>query len=201
MWLEWIYLTFNVYKLAPFGTLCRECEFWNFQEKKNKQTKYFWLRFFTKWKKESISNAALCFLDTSRTIRVNEKELSLASDGSKPADQTPSCIHICSMRLHYEAKVSNCSIKSCGRSWSAHEGTIYAYTKAILEKRFYGHIEFHLPVGFSLWQCPKLVRSSCRIKWSWREYMFIYRKKSSMNRQTENLMLSSRNRIRPETDP
>ena len=28
--------------------------------------------------------------------------------------------------------ISNCSIKSCGRSQSAHEGTIYAYTKALL---------------------------------------------------------------------
>ena len=29
---------------------------------------------------------------------------------------------------------SNCSIKSGGRSWLAHEGTIYAYTKALLGK-------------------------------------------------------------------
>ena len=36
------------------------------------------------------------------------------------------------MCLHCEGKVSNCSIKSCGRSWLAHEGTIYSYTKAIL---------------------------------------------------------------------
>ena len=47
-------------------------------------------------------------------------------------NQTPSCI--CSMCLHSIGKVSNCSIKSCGRSWSAHEGTIYAFTKAILRK-------------------------------------------------------------------
>ena len=40
--------------------------------------------------------------------------------------KTPSCI--CSMCLHCIGKVSNCSIKSCTRSWSAHEGTIYAYT-------------------------------------------------------------------------
>ena len=46
--------------------------------------------------------------------------------------QTPSCI--CSMCQHGISKVSNCSIKSCGRSWSAHEGTIYAYTKALLGK-------------------------------------------------------------------
>ena len=47
-------------------------------------------------------------------------------------NQTPSCI--CSMCLHCIGKVSNCSIKSCGRSWSAHEGTVYAYTKALLGK-------------------------------------------------------------------
>ena len=47
-------------------------------------------------------------------------------------NQTPSCI--CSMCLHCIGKVSNCSIKSCGRSWSAHEGTAYAYTKALLGK-------------------------------------------------------------------
>ena len=47
-------------------------------------------------------------------------------------NQTPSCI--CSMCLHYIGKVSNCSIKSCGRKWSAHKGTIYAYTKALLGK-------------------------------------------------------------------
>ena len=45
-------------------------------------------------------------------------------------NQTPSCI--CSMCLYCIGKVSNCSIKSCGRSWLAHEGTIYAYTKALL---------------------------------------------------------------------
>ena len=38
------------------------------------------------------------------------------------------------MCLHCIGKVSNCSIKSCGRSWSAHKGTIYAYTKALLGK-------------------------------------------------------------------
>ena len=47
-------------------------------------------------------------------------------------NQTPSCI--CPMCLYWIGKVSNCSIKSCGRSWSAHEGTIYAYTKALLGK-------------------------------------------------------------------
>ena len=47
-------------------------------------------------------------------------------------NQTTSCI--CSMCLYCIGKVSNCSIKSCGRSWSAHEGTIYAYSKALLGK-------------------------------------------------------------------
>ena len=47
-------------------------------------------------------------------------------------NQTPSCI--CSMCLHCICKVSNCSIKSCGRSWSAHGGTIYAYTYTLLGK-------------------------------------------------------------------
>ena len=50
----------------------------------------------------------------------------------KKMNQTPSCI--CSMYLHCIGNVSNCSIKICGRSWSAHEGTINAYTKAQLGK-------------------------------------------------------------------
>ena len=45
-------------------------------------------------------------------------------------NQTPLCI--CSMCLYCIGNISNCSIKSCGRSRSAHEGTIYAYTKALL---------------------------------------------------------------------
>ena len=36
------------------------------------------------------------------------------------------------MYLHCEAKVSNCCIKSCDRSWSAHEVSIFAHTKATL---------------------------------------------------------------------
>ena len=47
-------------------------------------------------------------------------------------NQAPSCI--CSMCLYCIGNISNCSIKSCGRSWSAHEGTIYAYTKDLLEE-------------------------------------------------------------------
>ena len=49
-------------------------------------------------------------------------------------NQTPLCI--CSKCLHCIGKVSNDSIKSCGRSWSAHEGTIDVYTKALLGKNF-----------------------------------------------------------------
>ena len=47
-------------------------------------------------------------------------------------NQTPSCI--CSMCLYCIDKVSNCSIKGCGRKKLANEGTIYAYTKALLGK-------------------------------------------------------------------
>ena len=45
-------------------------------------------------------------------------------------NQTPSCI--CSMCLYCEGKVSNCSIRSRGRSWLAHEGTIITYTKVFI---------------------------------------------------------------------
>ena len=47
-------------------------------------------------------------------------------------NQTPLCI--CSICLHCSDKVSNCSIKSCSRSWSTHKGSIHAYTKAIKVK-------------------------------------------------------------------
>ena len=47
-------------------------------------------------------------------------------------NQTPSCI--CSMCLHCMDKVKNCSIIGCSRSCSAHEGTVYAYTKALIGK-------------------------------------------------------------------
>ena len=47
-------------------------------------------------------------------------------------NQTPSCI--CSMCLYCIGKVSNYSIESLVRSRSAHEGTIYAYTKALIAK-------------------------------------------------------------------
>ena len=42
---------------------------------------------------------------------------------------TPSCI--CLMCLYCIHNVSHCSIKSCGRSWSANKGNIYAFTKAL----------------------------------------------------------------------
>ena len=48
-------------------------------------------------------------------------------------NQTSSCLR--SMCLHCEDIVLNYWIKSCGRSWWAHEGTIFAYTKAILGKK------------------------------------------------------------------
>ena len=40
--------------------------------------------------------------------------------------------------------------------------------------------------------CSKLVRSSCRVKQPWIEYMFLYRTQSSANRRTEDLMLSGK---------
>ena len=66
--------------------------------------------------------------------------------------QTPSCIF--SMCLHCIGKVSNCSIKSCGRSWSAHEGTIYAYTKALLEKNSLSSHSCHFVKKIILNQTP-----------------------------------------------
>ena len=57
-------------------------------------------------------------------------------------------------------------------------------------------IEWHLATLNSICQsasrCPKLVRSSCKIKQSWSEFIFLYITQSSANRQTEDLMLSGR---------
>ena len=64
-------------------------------------------------------------------------------------NQTPSCI--CSICLHCINKVSNCSIKSCGRSWSAHEGTIYAYTKALLGKNCLSSHCCHFVKNYFFW--------------------------------------------------
>ena len=75
-------------------------------------------------------------------------------------NQTPSCI--CSMCLHCIGKVSNCSIKSCGRSWSAHEHTIYAYTKALLGKSCLSSHSCHFVKNyFFLNQIPSCICSMC----------------------------------------
>ena len=64
-------------------------------------------------------------------------------------NQTPSWI--CSMCLYWMGKVSNCSTKSCGRSWSAHEGTIYAYTKALLGKNCLSSHSCHFVKNYFFW--------------------------------------------------
>ena len=64
-------------------------------------------------------------------------------------NHTPSCI--CSMCLHCIGKVSNCSIKSCCRSWSAHEGTIYAYTKALLGENCLSSHSCHFVKNYFFW--------------------------------------------------
>ena len=73
-------------------------------------------------------------------------------------------------------------------------------------------IEWHLAtlnfICQSASNCPKLVRSSCKIKQSWSEYIFLYRTQSSANMRTEDLTFSStsfmkmrnRNRTGPRTD-
>ena len=75
-------------------------------------------------------------------------------------NQTPSCI--CSMCLHCIGKVSNCSIKSCHRSWSAHEGTIYAYTNTLLGKKLskFSQLSFCQKLFF-LNQTPSCISSMC----------------------------------------
>ena len=75
-------------------------------------------------------------------------------------NQTASCI--CSMCLNCIGKVSNCSIKKCGRSWSAHEGTIYAYTKALLGKNcLSSHCCHFVKNYFFLNQTPSCICSMC----------------------------------------
>ena len=64
----------------------------------------------------------------------------------KKFNQTPSCI--CSMCLYWIGKVSNCYIKTCGRIWSAHEGTIYAYTKALLGENCLSSHSCHIIKNF-----------------------------------------------------
>ena len=75
-------------------------------------------------------------------------------------NQTPSCI--CLMCLHCIGKVSNCSIKSCGRSWLAQEGSIYAYTKALLGKKLskFSQLSFCQKLFF-LNQTPSCISSMC----------------------------------------
>ena len=83
-------------------------------------------------------------------------------------NQTPSCI--CSMCQHCIGNVSDSSIKSCGRSWSAHEGTIYAYTHTLLGKNCLGSHSCHFvknyfcePNSFMHLHCIGKV-SNCSIK-------------------------------------
>ena len=64
-------------------------------------------------------------------------------------NQTPSCI--CSMCLHCISKVSNCSIKSCGRSWSTHEGTLYAYANTLLGKNCLSSHCCHFVNNYFFW--------------------------------------------------
>ena len=75
-------------------------------------------------------------------------------------NQTPSCI--CSMCLHCKGKVSNCSIKNCSRSCSAHEGTINAYTKALFGKKLsmFSLLSFCQKLFF-LNQTPSCICSMC----------------------------------------
>ena len=73
--------------------------------------------------------------------------------------QTPSCI--CSMCLHCIKKVSNCSIKSCARSWLAHEGTIYAYTKPLLGKNCLSSHSCHFVKNYFFCQTPSWICSMC----------------------------------------
>ena len=64
-------------------------------------------------------------------------------------NQTPSCI--CSMCLHCLGKVSKCSIKSCGRSWSTHKGTIYAYTNTLTGKNCLSSHCCHFVKNYFFW--------------------------------------------------
>ena len=65
------------------------------------------------------------------------------------------------MCLHCEEKVSNCSIKGYGSSRLAKEGTIYAYTKAILGKTFLSSHSCHLVKKYLL--RIKLLRVLCSL--------------------------------------
>ena len=64
-------------------------------------------------------------------------------------NKTPSCI--CSMCLHCIGKVSNFFIKSCGRSWSAHEGTTNVYTKDLSWKNCLSSHSCHFVKNYFFW--------------------------------------------------
>ena len=92
--------------------------------------------------------------------------------------------------------------------WTFVKGIVKEYLFVMLipshsHRVTFGHIEF---ICQSASHCPKLVRSYCRIKLSWIQFMFLYRTQSSANRRTEDLVLYSkscikiRNRIGPKTD-
>ena len=75
------------------------------------------------------------------------------------------------MCLHCIGKVSNCSIKSCGRSWSVHEGTIYAYTNTLLGKNCLSSHCCHFVKNYFFWtkllhayvQCVYIVAAKYQI--------------------------------------
>ena len=64
-------------------------------------------------------------------------------------NQTQSCI--CSMCQHCIGKVLNCSMKSCGRSWSAHQSTIYVYTNTLLGKKCLSSHSCHFVKNYFFW--------------------------------------------------
>ena len=121
------------------------------------QTRY-WLRYAARWS----AHEGTIYAYTK--ARLGENCLSSHSchfvEYQFFLNQTPSCI--CSMCLHCISKVSNCWIKSCGRSWSAHEGTIYAYTKAILlgENCQSSH-SCHFVKKIFFYQTPSCICSMC----------------------------------------
>ena len=76
-------------------------------------------------------------------------------------NQTPSCI--CSMCLHCIGKVSNCTIKSCGRTWLAHEGThhLCIYKSPIRGNCLSSHSCHFVKKYFFLNQTPSCICSMC----------------------------------------
>ena len=99
-------------------------------------------------------------------------------------NQTPSSI--CVMCLYCIGKVSNCSIKSLGWSWSAHEGIIYAYTKALLAENplKFSLLSFHQKLFSHMLNVSTLYRQSIKeldqkLWWklisTWRHHQCIYK--------------------------